>query len=160
MLVTSNPTRHALYFDAVMKRGELLASAEFLEQLARDSAAVAGMRILDLRVHYVEEDLTKLGSEAFEDEGGLSLYALLSTSHLSIHGWPNRAVVMFDLVSCRAFDQAAVETLIRSRLDVRCIIHNGRTDVSWPLFERADDRQRWDREAFDQRHQQRHHSRR
>jgi S-adenosylmethionine/arginine decarboxylase-like enzyme len=132
MIVTSHPTRHALYFDAVVKRGGLLASSSFLEEAARACADVAGMRILSMEVHDVALDLAKLNCKTFEDEGGKTLHALLSTSHLSIHGWPHRSIFMFDLVSCRRFDQAQVEAIVRERFNVQLVLHKETTDVVWP----------------------------
>jgi S-adenosylmethionine/arginine decarboxylase-like enzyme len=34
----------------------------------------------------------------------MSAQALISTSHITIHVWPAQFFVMFDLVSCKAFD--------------------------------------------------------
>ena len=60
----------------------------------------------------VEEDIAKLGREPFEDEGGISVLACLSTSHIAIHTWPLRCEFHLDIYSCREFDKEAfIKTL-------------------------------------------------
>lgn len=39
-----------------------------------------------------------------EDEGGWSVVAQITTSHLSIHCWPLRGAFMLDIFSCKPFD--------------------------------------------------------
>jgi S-adenosylmethionine decarboxylase len=52
----------------------------------------------------VEVDPSKLTGDKFVDEGGISGYCMISTSHMSIHCWPLRRVFMADLFSCKGFD--------------------------------------------------------
>lgn len=51
----------------------------------------------------VEVNPAKLTGDKFQDEGGISGYAMISTSHVSIHCWPLRYTFMADIFSCKAF---------------------------------------------------------
>lgn len=64
----------------------------------------------------VELEPSKLTGDAFEDEGGISGYAMISTSHMSIHCWPLRKTFMADLFSCKTFDQGQAEDTIHKFL--------------------------------------------
>jgi S-adenosylmethionine decarboxylase len=89
----------------------------FLEDLIR----ALEMRILGEPVVYeVEQDIQKLGKEPFEDEGGVTGIAVLSTSHVAIHTWPlraktNREMFVLDIYSCRDFKNSAVTVLVKER---------------------------------------------
>lgn len=111
------PLRWALYLDAKSK-SPALGYAEFLERTVHAVAREAGMRVINMTTSFIKEDLAKLELEEFEDEGGISVCALLSTSHCTLHAWPNRGEVMFDLVSCRRFDLVKVDKLLRRELEV------------------------------------------
>jgi S-adenosylmethionine decarboxylase len=75
----------------------------------------------------VELDPAKLTGNKFQDEGGLSCYAMISTSHISIHCWPLRRTFMFDAFSCKMFDhekamQTIYEFLKPSSHNVRVVV--------------------------------------
>jgi S-adenosylmethionine decarboxylase len=53
-----------------------------------------------------------------EDEGGWSVICQITTSHLSLHGWPLRGAFMMDVFSCRDFDPKAAQKLVHEHLDV------------------------------------------
>lgn len=60
----------------------------------------------------VELDPSKLTGDVFRDEGGVSGYCMISTSHISIHVWPMRRAFLADIFSCKDFDaERAVETV-------------------------------------------------
>ena len=65
---------------------------------------------------YVPEEPAKLDSDC--DEGGWTIFAQITTSHISLHGWPLRKAFMLDLLSCREYDTDAAKELIYSRLGV------------------------------------------
>jgi S-adenosylmethionine decarboxylase len=50
----------------------------------------------------VKLDPKKLGSE--QDEGGVSIYCQITTSHIAAHTWPLKRAIMLDVFSCRTFD--------------------------------------------------------
>lgn len=75
----------------------------------------------------VELDPSKLTGNKFQDEGGISGYAMISTSHVSIHCWPLRKTFMFDAFSCKMFDhekamQTIDEFLRPSNVNVRAVV--------------------------------------
>lgn len=52
--------------------------------------------------------IERLGREPYEDEGGISVCSLLSTSHITVHTWPLRRIFKLDVYSCRDFDPKVV----------------------------------------------------
>jgi S-adenosylmethionine decarboxylase len=88
-----------------------------VETMLVDLIDVLGMRILDkAHMYEVETEISKLGVEPFEDEGGVTGVCVLSTSHCSIHTWPLRPFFVMDVYSCREFDTMSVEKLLTERL--------------------------------------------
>jgi len=75
-------------------------------------------------------DPDKLSTD--EDEGGWSVICQITTSHISLHGWPMRGAFMMDVFSCRPFAPDAAERVIREVLDV--------TDAHVQVIERRDPR--------------------
>ena len=53
-----------------------------------------------------------------EDEGGTSIIAPITTSHIAIHVWPVRGAVQADIFSCCDFDAAAAEQYLCAALGV------------------------------------------
>jgi S-adenosylmethionine/arginine decarboxylase-like enzyme len=64
----------------------------------------------------VEIDPSKLTGDKFQDEGGLSAFAMISTSHISIHCWPLRRTFMADIFSCKLFSHETALRILESRL--------------------------------------------
>lgn len=110
--------RYQLVLDATTRKPELLSSADYLEDTLKQVADLAAMRVLDIRTTEVSVDISRLGGVEFQDEGGTSVLALISTSHMAIHAWPLREFFMFDLVSCRPFDAREVTRYLLRRLAV------------------------------------------
>lgn len=87
----------------------LLGSVERVEGFLSKLVPALGMRMLGEPVlHDVALDLSKLDSPIFEDEGGVTGTAVLSTSHCAIHTWPAREFFVLDVYSCRDFDPSLV----------------------------------------------------
>ena len=94
-----------------------MGDVKTVETMLVDLIDVLGMRILDkAHMYEVETEISKLGVEPFEDEGGVTGVCVLSTSHCSIHTWPLRPFFVMDVYSCRDFDSSSVETLLTERL--------------------------------------------
>src|SRR3954452_4944198 len=94
-----------------------MGDATTVEKMLVDLIDVLGMRILDkAHMYEVETEISKLGVEPFEDEGGVTGVCVLSTSHCAIHTWPLRPFFVIDVFSCRDFDPSAVEKHLRDRL--------------------------------------------
>jgi S-adenosylmethionine/arginine decarboxylase-like enzyme len=96
------PDRYMLMIDGWINDPETLASPSQLAGFLSRTAERAGMKVLNILTSDVGGTLGN-GAE-FVDEGGMSAQALISTSHITIHVWPDQFFVMFDLVSCKAFD--------------------------------------------------------
>lgn len=90
---------------------EFLGSVHLIREFLGTLVHKLGMRALAPPVvHDVEIDITKLGKQPFEDEGGVTGVVVLSTSHCAIHTWPARPTPVFvlDVFSCRDFDPGVV----------------------------------------------------
>ena len=66
----------------------------------------------------VELDPSKLQSDVFQDEGGITGMCVISTSHMSIHCWPIRKCFSMDVFSCKDFDANKAKEIIWSLLGV------------------------------------------
>jgi S-adenosylmethionine/arginine decarboxylase-like enzyme len=119
----SDPRRCSLYFDGYGKSPAILGCEQQLERIVRTVADQAGMRVIRLVTSNIESDLRKLNQDVFEDEGGISIQALISTSHITLHTWPARSAFMFDLVSCKPFDQIGVHRYLVGALAVESTAH-------------------------------------
>jgi S-adenosylmethionine decarboxylase len=53
-----------------------------------------------------------------EDDGGWSVFAQITTSHIALHGWPLRKAFMMDIFSCKPFDVPEARRLVNKSLDV------------------------------------------
>ena len=67
-----------------------------------------------------------------DDEGGWSVICQITTSHIALHGWPMRGAFMMDIFSCKPYDTARAEAVVREALHV--------TDVNVQKIERRDPR--------------------
>lgn len=101
----------------VLGRGsaEKLGSGSYIEMFLESLCVRLGMRMLgQAHIYEVVQDISKLGAEPFEDEGGTTGFLVLSTSHISMHTWPlresdpGREMFVLDVYSCRDFEVAAV----------------------------------------------------
>lgn len=53
-----------------------------------------------------------------DDEGGYSGICQITTSHISLHGWPLRRAFMMDIFSCKDFDAKQAERIVLEKLCV------------------------------------------
>ena len=67
--------------------------------------------------HEVEIEESKLTGDVFQDEGGVSGFCMIGTSHISIHVWPLRQHFSMDIFSCKQFDGGKARTTIEKFLD-------------------------------------------
>jgi S-adenosylmethionine decarboxylase len=103
----------------VLGRGapDLLGNAKVVESALRELIGILGMRMLgEPHLYEVETEISKLGVEPFEDEGGVTGVCVLSTSHCAIHTWPLRPFFVMDVYSCRDFEPSEVEQHLAKRL--------------------------------------------
>ena len=71
-----------------------------------------GMRTLGVHTYDVVTEVEQLNQEVFEDEGGVTGVAVLSTSHIAVHFWPERREGVLSVYSCRPFDREVVLRLL------------------------------------------------
>lgn len=110
--------RH-LIIDAIVRDGEVLNNPEILCALMDELVCQMGMKYLQRPAAFrVPIDPSKLHTDA--DEGGWSVICHITTSHISIHGWPLRNAFMMDIFSCRDFDTDIAMRIVRDWLDVVC----------------------------------------
>jgi S-adenosylmethionine decarboxylase len=102
-----------------------LGDIGIVRQFLIDLVHRVGMQPLgDPMIHDVPTEIAKLGREPFEDEGGISALACLSTSHVAIHTWPLRSEFHLDLYSCRPYDTKEVMGFLKD------VFHVERTKVT------------------------------
>jgi S-adenosylmethionine/arginine decarboxylase-like enzyme len=103
----------------------ILGDKILLKGLLHDICHHISMQPLDSISVNVPVELKKLDKEQFEDEGGATASLILSTSHASIHGWPERdnerkdgGFFWFTVGSCRSFDSDIVDRILGTMLQV------------------------------------------
>lgn len=95
-------------------------SADVLGQKNLYAMFDALVKALDMRyltfpvAAQVKLDPKKLDSE--HDEGGVSIYCQITTSHIAAHTWPLRKAIMLDIFSCRSFDSDAAFSVLNKFL--------------------------------------------
>jgi S-adenosylmethionine decarboxylase len=67
--------------------------------------------------HEVEIEPSRLTGDVFQDEGGISGFCMIGTSHISIHVWPLRKHFSMDVFSCKQFDRELARETIEKMLD-------------------------------------------
>jgi S-adenosylmethionine decarboxylase len=117
---------------------EALRSLSGVKEFLTDLVFSLGMRPLgETHMYEVEEEIQKLNVEPFEDEGGVTGFCVLSTSHCAIHTWPLRSFFVMDVYSCRDFDEAVVRKLVAERLGTYQLRITDLTYSLEPDFEEA-----------------------
>lgn len=113
-----------LIFDGYVKDSNVF-NAEHLTVLFKKLAAELKMQIImGPEFLEVELDPSKLESEVFQDEGGITGMCVISTSHMSIHCWPLRKCFSMDVFSCKTFDEVVASKVTKEFLDVESwIVH-------------------------------------
>lgn len=61
-------------------------------------------------------DTSKLKSDTFQDDGGITGFMVISTSHVSIHCRPLRNFFSMDVFSCKNFDAPRAIGVIKEHL--------------------------------------------
>ncbi len=106
-----------LMMDAIVEDPTRISDSEGLKAFILDLVQFLKMDILEgPRMSAVEIDVSRLDTDS--DEGGITGYCLITTSHVSIHTWPLRQRFCLDVFSCKEFDAAGAADLIRERLGV------------------------------------------
>lgn len=103
-----------------------LGNVEHVKATITALVEACGMRALGLHAYDVDIEIAKLRAEPFEDEGGITVVGVLSTSHAAIHTWPARGFFVLDVYSCRDFDPDAVRRLLFAAF--------ARSDKAQPIY--------------------------
>jgi S-adenosylmethionine/arginine decarboxylase-like enzyme len=106
-----------LILEALVEDPSLLKDEQALTRVMTDLVGVLRMKPLaPPRCWQVPLDEGLLASE--QDEGGITGFCVITTSHISIHTWPLRRRFSMDVFSCRPFDEGAALQFIADRLRV------------------------------------------
>ena len=106
-----------LTFDALVDDSNRIGDAAHLREFLWRLVRLLDMEVLEgPTVSEVALDHRLVGSDG--DEGGITGYCLITTSHISIHTWPLRRRFCLDIFSCRHFDKNAALAEIRDSLGV------------------------------------------
>jgi len=112
--------RH-LIIDGYVKDASVFDQAKLM-CLFYDLAQSLDMRIIQGPTFLeVELDPTKLDSAVFQDEGGITGSAIISTSHMAIHCWPLRKFFSMDVFSCKEFDTSRAMNVISETLGLASV---------------------------------------
>jgi S-adenosylmethionine decarboxylase len=95
-----------------------LRSAMFVRAFLERVVELAKMELVDLRVYELEARPAGPDGD-FVDPGGVTGYAVLTTSHASIHTFPEAGRFKFDLYSCRDFPGGDLEEFVLRELGAR-----------------------------------------
>jgi S-adenosylmethionine decarboxylase len=114
--VSRSVGRHLL-IDGFCDETEPLADPTRIEGLFRRLVRTLDMEILVPPVtKEVPLQPEKLATGS--DEGGITSFCVITTSHMSIHTWPLRRFFSMDVYSCKDFDPDAAIAVIRETLGV------------------------------------------
>lgn len=90
-----------------------LADVGKVAELVKGLADAIDMRVLGTHVYDVPVCVRRLGEEPLCDEGGVTAVAVVSTSHIAVHTWPEEGAARIDVDSCREFDPEKVELMLK-----------------------------------------------
>lgn len=107
-----------LIFDGYVKDSSVFNSEVLTGLFKRLADALEMQIIMGPDFLEVELDSSKLQSDVFQDEGGITGMCVISTSHMSIHCWPLRKCFSMDVFSCKLFKADVASALIKETLGV------------------------------------------
>jgi len=115
--------RHLLV-DAFCNNIELLDSAEGLRQLLNELVLAVDMKLL-LPAQTIRVELQPNKIDSDQDDGGITGFAILSTSHISVHTWPLTKRFSFDLFSCHDYDYDKLLAFLDTAFEITGkVVHN------------------------------------
>lgn len=118
-VVEQRPRRYAIHLDGHAPAG-CLQNRELLDAFVRSVARATEMTIINVLTSNIEVDLPRKEREKFEC--GVSVQALIATSHIAIHTWPEHGFFMFDFVSCKSFNPQTVYGLLREYIGMHSVV--------------------------------------
>lgn len=109
--------------DGFVEDPSVVLTREAFEDLFIKLAATLDMTILT-GPYFVEvpvdPEILRQSQETgkFHDEGGLTAFCIISTSHISVHTWPLQGFLSLDLFSCGEYEPQTAIDLIVKTLDI------------------------------------------
>lgn len=110
-----------LIFDGYVEDSSVFNDVKLTEIFKQLAAALDMQIIMGPAFLEVELDPSKLTSDVFQDEGGITGMCVISTSHMSIHCWPLRKCFSMDVFSCKNFDADVAKALVKSYLGATAV---------------------------------------
>lgn len=92
---------------------KLLADVGRVAGFLRRLVEAIEMNCLGYHLYDVPISLKRRGEVPIHDEGGVTGLAVLTTSHVAIHTWPEDAGARIDVDSCRDFDAEVITGLLQ-----------------------------------------------
>lgn len=108
--------RHLL-IDAYIEDGSLLDNPKILCDVFDELVSNLGMQYLQ-RPTAIRVDCDPNALQTDDDDGGWSVACQITTSHIALHGWPQRNAFMMDIFSCHDFDVDLAKRLVWDRLGI------------------------------------------
>lgn len=105
-----------LIFDGYVEDSNVFVKERLAELFTSLARALQMQIIMGPEFLEVELDSSKLNSDVFQDEGGITGMCVISTSHMSIHCWPLRKCFSMDVFSCKPFDSQLARDLVKGVL--------------------------------------------
>lgn len=118
-----------------------LFNVDTLDKLMTDLAKSLEMDIIHGPLFKeVEIDESKLTGDKFTDEGGISGFCMISTSHISIHVWPLRKFFHMDIFSCKSFNDKSAVQIVYDSLQPSHLMSQliGRSQLDIPIVTSKD----------------------
>ena len=107
--------RHVV-IDAWTQQAHIINDAKLVGDLLNELVELVGMQILrPAEIVAVPLDPSVTSGE---DDGGVTGTVILTTSHASVHTWPLRGHVSFDLFSCKDFSVKQVVDFLVEKLEL------------------------------------------
>jgi S-adenosylmethionine/arginine decarboxylase-like enzyme len=85
---------------------------DFLEELVIKLNMTVLIPTIGVRVPTANYIDPVSGHSSKESDRGLTLFTVISESHLSIHTWPEFSKAWFEVVSCKPFEESVVEDIL------------------------------------------------
>lgn len=104
-----NPKRFRLIIDAFDCHISLLSNKNFLIELVKKIAKMIDMKIIKGPEF----------AEGIPENPGLSVFAIIDFSHISIHTFTNSKEFSLDIFSCKPFDYEKVENCIKKAFKIK-----------------------------------------
>jgi|CXWL01.1.fsa_nt_gi S-adenosylmethionine/arginine decarboxylase-like enzyme len=106
-----------IVLDAFVKDNQILSDISKMSDILIKLVGILKMEILLYpQFLYVPTDTTKLNTDA--DDGGISGFCMVTTSHISIHTWPLRNRFSMDVFSCKDFSEKEAMGFLRKEFGI------------------------------------------